>query len=42
MKQITAVLLVLLALLAPSQSWGRGGQSADDCPAGSKDPDCKK
>ena len=41
MRTIIAVVILLSALLAGSVAHARGGQSADDCPAGSTDPDCK-
>jgi hypothetical protein len=41
MKKIIVFLLILWAALPASQVYARGGQAADDCPAGSKDPDCK-
>ncbi len=34
-------LLVLGCLALASAAQARGGQAADDCPPGSKDPDCK-
>ncbi len=40
MKKLAAMVLFLLTLLAMTQAYARGGQSADDCPPGSKDPDC--
>lgn len=33
-------LLVLIGLAFAVECSARGGQSADDCPPGSKDPDC--
>ncbi len=40
MKKIVLLLLILLAAVPASQVFARGGQAADDCPPGSKDPDC--
>ena len=40
MRKIVAIFLILLAALSVSPVFARGGQAADDCPAGSKDPDC--
>lgn len=40
MKKIAAILMFLLALSTVSLVYGRGGDAADDCPPGSKDPDC--
>ncbi len=38
----TIAILVLLAGLALTVgAFARGGQAADDCPPGSKDPDCR-
>lgn len=39
MRKLKA-LLIVLALLATATSACARGQAADDCPAGSKDPDC--
>ena len=35
------VLLVLASLIVSAAALARGGQAADDCPPGSKDPDCR-
>ena len=35
-----AALVALTALAATPAAYGRGGQAADDCPPGNKDPDC--
>jgi len=40
---LTLALVAALAAavpLATSPAFARGGQSADDCPPGNKDPDC--
>ena len=39
-RKLVAALWVLMLLTAASEVYGRGGQSADDCPPTSKDPDC--
>ena len=36
------ILLLLASLFAAAPAYARGGQAADDCPPGSKDPDCVK
>ncbi len=41
MRHMIAALFVLMALVAANAVYARGGQSADDCPPGSTDPDCK-
>jgi hypothetical protein len=41
MKKIFALLLILLTVMPINPVFARGGQSADDCPAGNKDPDCR-
>ena len=41
MKNLFAILLLLATLFAVTPAFARG-QSADDCPPGSTDPDCKK
>jgi hypothetical protein len=41
MRNVIALLVVLTALLTATAAQARGGQSADDCPPGSNDPDCK-
>lgn len=40
MKRLPAFVLLLLILFSGSPSFARGGQAADDCPPGNKDPDC--
>jgi len=40
MKRIWILLVLMATLTASSMAYARGGQSADDCPPGSKDPDC--
>ena len=40
-KRLIALLVVLFGLSASVAALARGGQSADDCPPGSKDPDCR-
>jgi hypothetical protein len=40
MKRTWIILMLLATLLAAPSAYGRGGQAADDCPPGSKDPDC--
>jgi hypothetical protein len=40
-KRALALLIVLFGLSASGGALARGGQSADDCPPGSKDPDCR-
>ena len=39
-RKLAAAFMFLLALSALSQVYARGGEAADDCPPGSKDPDC--
>ena len=42
MRNGVLAIVLLLSLLAITQpAYARGGQGADDCPAGSTDPDCK-
>jgi hypothetical protein len=41
MRKITVLLAMLMLLLTATAALARGGQSADDCPPGSTDPDCK-
>jgi hypothetical protein len=40
MRKIVAVLILLASLFCVTAAEARGGQSADDCVAGSTDPDC--
>jgi len=40
MRNIIALLILLMALFAVTAAQARGGQSADNCPPGSTDPDC--
>ena len=40
MRNVVALLILLTALLVGTAAHARGGQSADDCPPGSTDPDC--
>ena len=42
MRNLRFIVLLLAALLAAAPAYARGGQSADDCPPNSKDPDCAK
>ena len=42
MRAMIALLVLLVGLATGTAVMARGGQSADDCPADSKDPDCKK
>jgi hypothetical protein len=42
MRNLGFIVLLLVALFATAPAYARGGQSADDCPPGSKDPDCVK
>jgi len=39
-RRLISALLLILAIFAATEVYARGGQSADDCPPGSKDPDC--
>jgi hypothetical protein len=39
-KRWVAAILLIFAVVAATEVYGRNGQSADDCPPGSKDPDC--
>ena len=39
-RSIIMLLLFLTAFVLAVECQARGGQSADDCPPGSKDPDC--
>ena len=41
MRNTIALLALLIALVITTAAQARGGQSADDCPPGSTDPDCK-
>jgi len=41
MRNLIALLVVLASLVMGTAAMARGGQAADDCPAGSTDPDCK-
>jgi hypothetical protein len=41
-RKLIAAVLVLLTLSVAGHVYARGGQDADDCPPGSKDPDCAK
>lgn len=41
MRHLMALLIVLAGLAAGTAAMARGGQSADDCPPGNTDPDCK-
>ena len=40
MRKSIALVFFLLSLLTVTEVLARGGQSSDDCPPGSKDPDC--
>jgi hypothetical protein len=43
LARILALILLTLAIgvsLSSAPALARGGQSADDCPPGNKDPDC--
>ena len=40
-RSLIILMLFLVGLIASTAVMARGGQAADDCPAGSKDPDCK-
>jgi hypothetical protein len=40
MRIASALALALLCLTLATAAIARGGQSADDCPPGNKDPDC--
>jgi len=40
-RSAIVLILILTGLVASTAVMARGGQAADDCPAGSKDPDCK-
>jgi len=42
MRNLGFIVLLLAALFASPPAFARGGQAADDCPPGSKDPDCAK
>ncbi len=39
-KRWLAAIILILAVVAATEVYGRAGQSADDCAPGSKDPDC--
>jgi hypothetical protein len=41
MRSAIRVLMMLITLFAAAAAQARGGQSADDCPPGTTDPDCK-
>ena len=41
MRKVMVVLAALAAIVAGTAAMARGGQSADDCPPGSTDPDCR-
>jgi hypothetical protein len=41
MRNVMCLLIVIAALFASPTALARGGQSADDCPPGSTDPDCR-
>jgi hypothetical protein len=41
MRYLIAMLIVLATLVTGTAAMARGGQAADDCPADSKDQDCK-
>lgn len=41
-RRMIAALLVLLALSAAGDVYGKGQDGGADCPPGSKDPDCAK
>ena len=40
-RSTLAVLVLLAGLAVTATALARGGQAADDCPPGSKDPDCR-
>lgn len=41
-RKMFAALLILLALSAACEVFAKGQDGDNDCPAGSKDPDCAK
>lgn len=41
LRAAVVALLLLAPLVLATVAYARGGQDADDCPAGSTDPDCK-
>jgi hypothetical protein len=42
MRYVLIVLALLAGVMSTTTVVARGGQSADDCPPGNRDPDCKK
>jgi len=40
LRRLISAVLLMLAIFAATDVYGRAGQAADDCPPGSKDPDC--
>jgi hypothetical protein len=40
MSRWTVIFALLAMIFAGAPAFARGGQSADDCPPHSKDPDC--
>ena len=42
MRRLAVFFLLFATLFAAPPAFARGGQSADDCPPASKDPDCAK
>jgi hypothetical protein len=41
MRKFFSAFIMLLLVLGATAADARGGRSSDDCPASSKDPDCK-
>ncbi|MBB4199592.1 hypothetical protein GGD83_003412 [Rhodoblastus sphagnicola] len=41
MRKFLTAFLMLMFIFSTTTADARGGRSSDDCPASSKDPDCK-